>query len=615
MKKYFLTSILSVILFSAHTQNLPREIVPEPCMEPFYHGVASGDPLQDKVVIWTRVTPSNQDQLPVVVSWKIATDTAMNSVIQSGSVITTYERDYTVKIDVSGLNADTWYYYEFFALGNRSIQGRTRTTPLSSMMKDSLRFAVVSCANFEAGFFNVYGSLATRLDFDAVLCLGDYYYEYETGGYSPNPSASRIVEPDHEIVSLDDYRMRHSLYKLDPDLRRLHQLSPWFCIWDDHETANDSWVGGAENHNAGEGDWNIRKNVSKQAYFEWLPIRDNEIQGQYEIYRSVSYGQLADMIFLDTRLKGRNEQVGVTSSQLNSATRTLLGSEQHLWFLNELTSSEADYKLIVQQVMMSPLTAFGIPVNMDQWDGYPAERTQILNHILAENIENVVVLTGDIHTSWAMEIPVGNQKAGVEFVTPSVTSPGLDLGSGVGESVVLAANSHIKWVNLNEKGYMIVDVNQNRVQSDWYFVNTIDTRDSSHFWAKSYYANDGTAQLFNTQTVALPRNDIFSDVPGYCPRVETQEPSNGIVEHDVIVMGLYPNPTETELYVQFANFKSDVMRMQILDVQGKIVWNETFNCQEGSWIKQINTSTFDAGKYTLIIHNEDSIIKRNFIKQ
>lgn len=621
----FLTLFSILPVFSQSDLLETRSVVAEVCMEPFYHGVASGDPLQDRVIIWTRVTPAGENQNPVVVSWKMATDTAMANVVQSGSVITTHERDYTVKIDVTGLQPDTWYYYEFYAYGKNSIQGRTRTTPAENIMKDSLRFAVVSCANLEAGFFNVYASLTDRKDFDAVLCLGDYYYEYETGGYSPNPATGRVMDPLHEIITLEDYRMRHSIYRLDKDLRRLHQLFPWFCIWDDHESANDSWVGGAENHNNGEGDWVVRKEASKKAYFEWLPIRDNETAGQYEIYRSVSYGKLVDMILLDTRLTGRSEQVAWGSSQLNNSGRTMLGIPQRNWFLNELSASTGVYKLIAQQVMMAPLTAFGIPVNMDQWDGYPAERSQILNHVFSNGIQNFVVLTGDIHTSWAMEIPIGASKAGIEFVTPSVTSPGMDLGAGVGASVIMAANSHIKWVNLDRKGYMIVDVNQNRVQSDWYFVNTIDTEDSSAVWAKSYYANNGTTQLHATNTIAFARQDIFTEVPAYCPRTiveeEEEEPGNpGLaieeIEKDIIVMGVYPNPVATVLNIHFSNLTTDEMKIEIIDETGKKVFTETFVCQQGSWIKQINTASFAEGKYIVLIHDEgNTTLRRSFIKQ
>lgn len=627
--KSIISSLLGILFYSgtfAQSDLLEaRSILPEPCMEPFYHGVASGDPLKDRVIIWTRVTPATENQAPVIVSWKMATDTAMSNIVQSGSLMTTYERDYTVKVDVSGLQPDTWYYYEFYAYGKRSVQGRTRTTPTETTLKDSLRYAVVSCANLEAGFFNSYASLAARKDFDAVLCLGDYYYEYQTGGYSPNPSAGRVVEPLHEIVTLEDYRMRHSIYRLDKDLRRLHQLFPWFCIWDDHETANDSWIGGAENHNSGEGDWVVRKDVAKKAYFEWLPIRDNNTQGQYEIYRSVSYGTLVDIMLLDTRLTGRSEQVSWGSSQLNNSNRSMLGIPQRNWFLNQLSTSSATYKLIAQQVMMAPLTAFGIPVNMDQWDGYPAERSQILNHVFSNGIQNFVVLTGDIHTSWAMEVPIGASRVGVEFVTPSVTSPGMDLGSGVGESVIMAANSHIKWCNLNRQGYIIVDVNQNRVQSDWYFVNTIDQADSTAAWAKSFYANQGSTQLHETNSIAFARLDIFSDVPQYCPRIvveeeeeEEEEPGLSVdeIQSDVIVMGLYPNPVASILNVHFSNLQTDEMTMAIIDETGKQVFNESFLCQQGSWIKQINASSFANGKYILMIQTKDNVLlKRSFIKQ
>lgn len=600
----------------------PKSMVPETCMAPFYHGVASGDPLSDRVIIWTRVTPATTNQAPVIVSWKMATDTAMSNIVQSGSVMTTYERDYTVKIDVTNLNPDTWYYYEFYAYGNRSIQGRTRTTPLQTTLKDSLRYAVVSCANLEAGYFNVYAALNNRADFDAVICLGDYYYEYETGGYSPNPQTpDRTVDPTHEIVTLDDYRMRHSTYKIDADLRRLHQLFPWFCIWDDHESANDSWMNGAENHNPGEGDWILRKNASKKAYFEWMPIRDNDASGQYQIYRSISYGSLVDLIFLDTRLEGRNEQVSFGSSQLNSSTRTLLGTTQRDWLLNKLSSSTASYKILAQQVMIAPLTAFGVALNMDQWDGYPYERTSILNHVLLNGIQNFVVLTGDIHTSWASEIRLNATSTGVEFVTPSVTSPGMEFASGIGASAILAANSHIKWINLDKKGFMIVNVTQAKVQSDWFFMNTIDSPDPSYNWAKSYYKNNNSNLLNETNIITLPRNDLFAVTPQYCPRIvpeiEDPEPTASLSESDnIIVMGLYPNPVTTLLNVQFANMLSSHLEMQILDEQGKHIWNEEFFCQKGSWIKQINTADLPTGKYMLIIQDKSGFyLHRSFIKQ
>lgn len=616
--KNLLFFVLTFLVFNSFAQ-IPKSIVPEPCMKPFYHGVASGDALHDRVIIWTRVTPTATDQQPALVTWKVALDTNMTQVVQTGSLLTTIERDYTVKIDVQDLQPDTWYYYEFYAEGKASIQGRTRTTPNPTAMKDSLRFAVVSCANLEAGFFNVYGALNQRKDFDAVICLGDYLYEYETGGYAPNPQSDRFFEPSNEIITLEDYRMRHSIYRLDGDLRRLHQNFPWFFVWDDHEFANDAWTGGAQNHTtATEGNWMTRKDFAKQAYFEWIPIRDNNSQGLFEIYRNVSYGQLVDLILLDTRVKGRNEQLTAANPLVNSSTRTILGTQQHDWLINQLDSSAAIYKVIAQQIMVAPLEVFGVAVNMDQWDGYPAERSQILDHIVSQNIENVVVLTGDIHTSWASNLPTANGNAGVEFVTPSVTSPALEALSSVsfiGEVAIKAANPHIKWVDLTKRGYMIVDINENRVQSDWFFINTIDGINTTNYWANSFYSLQGTSNLLNTSTVSQARNEIYNDVPQLCPRQADFANIESSENENVIVFGLYPNPAKELLNVHFSNLIASQLKIEIVNALGQIVKTDLFDCQTGSWNYSIIIGDLQIGVYTLKINSPDQTVFKNFIKE
>jgi alkaline phosphatase D len=588
-------------------------------MKPFYHGVASGDALHDRVIIWTRVSPTAADQQPALVTWKVALDTSMTQIVQTGSLLTTIERDYTVKIDVQDLQPDTWYYYEFYAEGKASIQGRTRTTPNPTAMKDSLRFAVVSCANLEAGFFNVYGALNQRKDFDAVICLGDYLYEYETGGYAPNPQSDRFFEPSNEIITLEDYRMRHSIYRLDGDLRRLHQNFPWFFVWDDHEFANDAWTGGAQNHTtATEGNWMTRKDFAKQAYFEWIPIRDNNSQGLFEIYRNVSYGQLVDLILLDTRVKGRNEQLTAANPLVNSSTRTILGTQQHDWLINQLDSSAAIYKVIAQQIMVAPLEVFGVAVNMDQWDGYPAERSQILDHIVSQNIENVVVLTGDIHTSWASNLPTANGNAGVEFVTPSVTSPALEALSSVsfiGEVAIKAANPHIKWVDLTKRGYMIVDINENRVQSDWFFINTIDGINTTNYWANSFYSLQGTSNLLNTSSLSQARNEIYNDVPQLCPRQADLANLESSKNENIIVFGLYPNPTKDLLNVHFSNLIASQLKIEIVNALGQKVKSDLFDCQSGSWNYSILIGDLQSGVYTLKINSPTHTIFKNFIKE
>lgn len=268
----------------------------DPALKPFYHGVASGDPLPDRVILWTRITPDVDG--PVQVSWVIARDPACIQVVNSGTVTTSQDKDYTVKIDASGLEANTYYYYRFSHEGKNSLIGRTKTAPTTIV--NSLRFAIASCANYQQGYFNAYAHLAERNDLEAILFLGDYIYEYPAKGYGYSEKVGREHVPSQETVTLNDYRIRYSFYRLDPDLRRVHQVHPFIGIWDDHETANDSWPGGADNHQPNEGDWEVRKQAGKKAYMEWLPIREQDSAGT--IYRAFSYGSLCELYMLDTRL-------------------------------------------------------------------------------------------------------------------------------------------------------------------------------------------------------------------------------------------------------------------------------------------------------------------------
>ncbi|MBK9249301.1 MAG: alkaline phosphatase D family protein [Ignavibacteria bacterium] len=353
-------------------------------LKPFYHGVASGDPLHDRVILWTRVTPDTDGD--ITVQWKIATDTALANVIQSGTTTTNQTLDYTVKIDALGLQPNTTYYYGFEALGKKSLTGRTRTTPVDGVQQ--LRFAVVSCSNYQQGFFNAYGRIAERKDIDAVIHLGDYIYEYADGGYGYTKEVNRGHEPKSEVISLSDYRIRHSFYKLDPDLRLAHQQHPFIAIWDDHESANDSYKDGAENHDSTkEGSWQERKMAAENAYFEWMPIRRKTLSSN-QIYRSISYGNIMDLILVDTRLEGREKQLGgkdtagkgaIDTALWKSANRTLLGAQQQQWLFEQLQQSKATWKILANQVMMMQVEAqaLGFPTNLDAWDGYPAEREKL----------------------------------------------------------------------------------------------------------------------------------------------------------------------------------------------------------------------------------------------
>ncbi|MBL7936443.1 MAG: alkaline phosphatase D family protein [Bacteroidia bacterium] len=576
---FFLLFTFCVINISAQSQ---RSSSLEACLAPFYHGVASGDPMADKVIIWTRVTPDTISSDPVLVSWQMATDTGMTNVIQGGSIITDNNMDYTVKIDVTGLNANTWYYYEFESNGKKSPRGRTRTAPQSGA--DSLRFAIVSCANLEAGFFNAYKVLLNRADFDAVICLGDYIYEYESGGYSPNATANRQWLPSNEILSLSDYRARYSTYHLDDDLRRLHQQFPFITIWDDHESANDAWMNGAENHtSASEGPFAVRKANAKQAYFEWLPIRQQAgAADPYQIFRKLTYGNLVDFIMLDTRLHGRDLQAGTTGATVTSNSRQLLGTDQFTWLGNRLDSSVAQWKVITQQIMIAPLKVFGQAVNGDQWDGYPAERNRVFNHILNHNIKNVVAITGDIHSSWANDLPTssynsttGGGSAGVEFVGPSVTSPGLSIP--LGAAAIQASNSHIKYADLSQHGFMILDINKTRTQCDWYYISTIDQSSNSFTHAKSMYVNHLERFLRTTNSASMPRNSVFANLAPICPRSTNISTGLSSFSSPIRLLNVFPNPAQKEIVISFLGQQASSGKVTLYNTSGQKVFELNFN--------------------------------------
>jgi len=273
----------------------------------FTHGVASGDPLADRVMLWTRLIPGGGEHSSINCQWQVAKDRAFKHIVSTGMASTNSERDYTVKIDAAGLSPNSRYYYRFLSDGQlASPIGRTRTLPVGDI--EQIRLGITSCSNYPQGYFNVYRHMA-QTDIDLVLHLGDYIYEYAEGVYSNEVATNKLgrkVEPTNEILSLEDYRMRYGLYRTDEDLQLVHARHPFVCVWDDHELANDSWKGGAENHSADEGDFQARMRSARQAYHEWMPIRTSTKGDQSTIFRSFKLGNLADLIMLDTRLHGRD---------------------------------------------------------------------------------------------------------------------------------------------------------------------------------------------------------------------------------------------------------------------------------------------------------------------
>lgn len=453
----------------------------------FRHGVASGDPLPDRVMLWTRVSPASEQT--VTLRWRVYADAALSQLLREGSVSTDASRDYTCKVDVDGLEPGRSYWYRFEAQtregGGHSQVGRTRSAPAG--MSPHLRIALVTCSNYAGGYFTAYRKIAERADLDLVLHLGDYLYE--TG----NASGERADPMPEEMTTLPQYRSRHATTKTDADLQELHRQHPMVCIWDDHEFTNDAYEDGAQNHTEGtEGNWTERKAWAKQAYFEWLPVREQGV-APGRLYRALPFGGLMDLILLDGRVEGRSKQV---SSAFDPArddeTRSMLGAEQEAWLAERLRASTATWKLLGNQTMLGHLNEsiglgpLRLPINnwMDQWDGYPPARQRFYELLKGDathaRIDNVVVCTGDWHNSFAMDLPedplngydaaTGGGSLAVEYVTPSITSGFF----GVDEAGMAQYSPHIKHHNGTMHGYQLLDIKPERVIGEEWQLSTID---------------------------------------------------------------------------------------------------------------------------------------------
>jgi alkaline phosphatase D len=498
----------------------------------FDHGVASGDPLARRVILWTRVTPASIGKRPkrVKVRYVVATDPSLRQVVARGNVFTGPERDFTVNVDADGLRPGTTHYYRFESRGIESPIGRTRTLPVGATPR--LRLVVVSCSNHAAGYFNAYRSIAERADLDAVLHLGDYLYEYGPNEYG----STRTPEPANEMVTLSDYRTRHAQYKRDADSQAVHRQHPMICIWDDHEITNDSWVGGAQNHTEGaEGTWPDRVKVGLQAYYEWMPIRPADRGDRRQNQRAFRFGDLADLTMLEERLSARSQQLPATIpapglgnvfaqvGEFNNPSRTLLGAEQEAWLAQRLRTSDARWKFVGQAVMFAQLKAQGAPLaaggglffNSDQWDGYQPARDRLYGVLKGDGtnapVNNCVILTGDIHSSWAADLsqdpnnpntatggynPVtGDGSRAVEFVGTSVTSPGLSDPSGNTAAFLRSVNPHFKYIDLNRRGYMLLDVTGDRTVCEWWYMDTVASISNVQTFGVAFEVQQGSNRL------------------------------------------------------------------------------------------------------------------------
>jgi alkaline phosphatase D len=474
----------------------------------FQHGVASGDPLPDAVILWTRITRTVLE--PITVGWEVAAEPGFAQLLAAGAAQANAVRDYTVKVDVRSLQPGHTYYYRFRAGMEVSPVGRTRTAPQGPTAR--ARFGVTSCSSYAQGYFHAYRALAGRLDLDAIIHLGDYVYESGPGQFGTD----RAHEPAHECLTLADYRARHAQYKREAPLQEVHRQHPFIPVWDDHESADNAWKTGASNHQPNEGDWAVRKAAAQQAYSEWMPIRDQE--DATRIWRKLGWGDLADLVMLDTRLWGRTQAdpAIIGPAPPDDPTKTILGDDQAAWLEEQLRTSTARWKLIGQQVMMANLILVpGTLINLDQWQGYPASRRRFLDFLRTSMVGNVVVLTGDIHSSFACELVVdpldmamydaatGKGAVAVEFVTPGITSPGLPPALVPNVEAARPSNPHVRWLDLLRQGYLVLDVTPERVQSAWYLYADIKKPDGAQEeFAAAWSVKSGSTWLEQDATAA-----------------------------------------------------------------------------------------------------------------
>jgi alkaline phosphatase D len=450
----------------------------------FPFGVASGDPRENSVILWTSIYNSTKaDEFDV--TYQVSEDSLFETIHSEGIVRAEKSNAYCIKLQASGLSEGKKYFYRFHFENEFSPVGRTFTANSNGL---KLRFGVVSCSNYEWGYFNAYGALAKEKGLQAIIHLGDYIYEYQPGKYG-NQKLPRKHLPLKEIITEIDYRGRYAQYRMDPDLQELHRLYPFISVWDDHEIANDTYKDGAQNHQQDEGPWEQRKNIAKKVYFEWLPI---ESSSEYTVRRKFQFGQMADLFMLDGRLEGRSKQVsGIDDPIRYDSNRTMLGKEQADWLIEEVVKSKAKWKLIGNQVIFS---AFDYPSklkayskSMDMWEGYPVERNRILKEWFNSKSKDIIILTGDVHASFSMELRKDKQDEssimGAEWVTTSITSSNLDEYTSTWK-VKLAEkwfreknmNPHLNHIDLRNHGYLIIELSEKEAIASWKYVKTLDSK-------------------------------------------------------------------------------------------------------------------------------------------
>ena len=587
--------ILSTITLTSFAQvTYPPRIYGDSLHAPFYHGVASGDPLTNAVIIWTRISPAPADYSPLTVNYQFATDSLFTSIISTGSIITDSSFDWTIKKDITGLSPNTIYYYRFDdGLGNYSTKGKTRTAPTGNIPE--LKFAVFSCSSIFSGFFNGYAMVAEKSDsINAAIHLGDYIYDYVDAEEQVRVPLPYPTEP----ANLEEWRDRHDYYLLDPDLRAAKASLPWIILWDNH----DQECGGYSPCYVSPG---------TKAFLEWTPIRLPDTSNQLKIYRTLSYGSFAYIFIADILMFRENDT-------LLNGEYNLLGTNQYNWLTQQLQASTAKWKIVGQQRMMGGWYTNGIsqwlldlvpnngPIFDDRsWDGYPGTKALFFDFLRTNFIDNVIVLSGDQHISVAQDLvedpnnislydPVtGNGSVGVEFLPTSITRGNLDeAGAPIGAAAIftefdMLANPQHQFVDLYNHGYGLLHLRPD---------STI-----AQFW----YNHKLTFNSFDSLGATL----IVKDTENHWSRTSG---FSFIDNPEKIDFNIFPNPANDYLTIQFEEIPTNNIIIEVVDALGKSYLHQSIaNLNYGN-LHLLDIRQIPAGLYLVRLNNW--VIKK-FIKQ
>ncbi|MCJ1367199.1 hypothetical protein MMC16_006331 [Acarospora aff. strigata] len=554
---------LGISIHKVNKRNNPSTVY-TPAQLNFSHGVASGDPYPHSVILWTRCAPmfdsandnstvsgyvplynpvpiyNDTDEhkpistAPICLSYKVASDKALTQVVDSGTAYTSSDVDYTLKVEALKLSPYTLYYYQFSVCNSNKTSpvGRTKTTPAATDLVTKIGLAIFSCSNYPFGFFNAFGNSARKDAVDYVVHLGDYIYEYKNGKYGWGNSLGRIPLPDRTILTLYDYRKRYATYRTDLDLLLSHQQFPWIPVWDDHEVADNTYRDGMAELNNTEASFIMdggvsvdqRKMNAVRAYFEWMPIRQVEMDDNLRIWRSFSIGSILDLIILDTRQYDRSItdlywNTDYIHDISNDASRSMMGSRQENWFYNQLIGSakrKAAWRVIGSQTIFSRLNlsvAFGNenPLNYDAWDGYQANRNRTFQTLYSHNISNNIMLAGDSHANWVSDLiwldnqpydpKTGAGSIGVEFAGAAVSSPS-PFGQNITipranniSNILVGANSELQWSEIYYRGYFELQISQASVVANYFGLTTTRTRNPNEISLANFTVLSGANHL------------------------------------------------------------------------------------------------------------------------